>query len=256
MSRTTSEAVLLIAVLSLVQQSWTFCLISCKVQYTLARHGFQPPQSSSELDCPPFYTINHGQTESSCLSGSSCTRVLVPNMQTSAVATATDRCNTGSLIPDNEPAIYPHSTEPQDTVPEDDCSRLRFTGWRRGSLLTAFVVLASLILNICMAVWIHNSAEFLSGIGILFRGECDKVSQYNMWAHIGINAISTLLLSASNYAMQCFAAPTRADIDRAHQVGKWLDIGVPSLRNLRHIPKWKPLLWWMLALSSLPIYLL
>ncbi|KAK5070204.1 hypothetical protein LTR51_007901 [Lithohypha guttulata] len=77
-----------------------------------------------------------------------------------------------------------------------------------------------------------------------------------MWAHIGINAISTLLLSASNYAMQCFAAPTRADIDRAHQVGKWLDIGVPSLRNLRHIPRRKTLLWWMLALSSLPIYLL
>ena len=55
--------------------------------------------------------------------------------------------------------------------------------------------------------------------------------------------------------MQCLCSPSREDIDRAHSVKNWLDIGVPSFRNLRQIPKRRQLLWFGLALSSLPLHL-
>lgn len=34
--------------------------------------------------------------------------------------------------------------------------------------------------------------------------------------HIIINILSTALLAASNYVMQCLSAPTRPDVNEAH----------------------------------------
>jgi hypothetical protein len=56
--------------------------------------------------------------------------------------------------------------------------------------------------------------------------------------------------------VQCVSAPTRVEIDRFHQKGKYLDIGVPSVRNLRAIPWSKVALWWTLGLSSIPLHLM
>ncbi|MCJ1312051.1 hypothetical protein MMC25_005725 [Agyrium rufum] len=56
--------------------------------------------------------------------------------------------------------------------------------------------------------------------------------------------------------MQILTAPTRAEIDEAHTRGRWLDIGVPSVRNLRSISRKRVLLWFGLAFSSLPLHLL
>lgn len=56
--------------------------------------------------------------------------------------------------------------------------------------------------------------------------------------------------------MQCLPSPTRTDINRAHVCGDWVDVGVVSMRNLRRINWRRTVLWWVLALSSLPIHLL
>ncbi|KAI9888350.1 MAG: hypothetical protein M1814_000557 [Vezdaea aestivalis] len=56
--------------------------------------------------------------------------------------------------------------------------------------------------------------------------------------------------------MQKLCAPTRQEVDRAHSEGKWLDIGVLSLRNLNKISKGRILIWTALALSSIPVHLL
>ncbi|KAF6793076.1 hypothetical protein CMUS01_16111 [Colletotrichum musicola] len=56
--------------------------------------------------------------------------------------------------------------------------------------------------------------------------------------------------------MQCLVAPTRAEINNAHQRKKWLDIGIPSVRNILSIRWKKKLLWLLLSLSSLPLHLL
>jgi hypothetical protein len=80
------------------------------------------------------------------------------------------------------------------------------------------------------------------------------VKRLDLWLHLLINLLSTGLLMASNYCMQLQAAPTRADIDRAHARGQWLDIGVPSLRNFGKIGRWRKFTWLLLAFSSLPIH--
>lgn len=56
--------------------------------------------------------------------------------------------------------------------------------------------------------------------------------------------------------MQCLSSPTREDIDRAHSRHIWLDIGVPSIRNLRSIARNRIVLWWFLAFSGIPLHLL
>jgi len=90
----------------------------------------------------------------------------------------------------------------------------------------------------------------------IFRGDCQKASRLNSSIHVLINLLSSLLLSASNLCMQLLAAPTRKEVDQAHQKFVWLDIGIPSLRNVRHIAKKRQAVWWILALSSLPLHFL
>ena len=73
--------------------------------------------------------------------------------------------------------------------------------------------------------------------------------------HILINILSTVLLGASNVAMQCLAAPTRAELDKAHEKGTWMHIGVFGLRNVRFMSWGRILLCVVLALSSVPLHL-
>jgi hypothetical protein len=90
----------------------------------------------------------------------------------------------------------------------------------------------------------------------IYTGDCKRVETTDTWIHLAINALSTLLLSGSNYCMQCLSAPTRAEVDAAHARKKWLDIGVPSIRNLRNIGRKRVFLWWCLGLSSVPLHLI
>jgi len=54
--------------------------------------------------------------------------------------------------------------------------------------------------------------------------------------------------------MQRLAAPTRAEVDDAHAKKKWVDIGIPSIKNLLFIEKERVILWLLLGLSSLPLH--
>lgn len=74
--------------------------------------------------------------------------------------------------------------------------------------------------------------------------------------HILINIMSTVLLTSSNYAMQVLCALTRQEIDRAHGLGQWLEIGLVSLRNLRSIERKRAVLWCLSVVSSAPLHLL
>ena len=130
-----------------------------------------------------------------------------------------------------------------------------FHGWRVGALFAAGLAFVSFLLNVAVASWLGSLGK---GAGLIevYKGSCDKVQQLDIWTHLAINALSTLLLGGSNYCMQCLCAPTRAEVDRAHSREKWLDIGVPSVRNLRRVSRRKTYLWWMLALSSIPLHLM
>lgn len=135
--------------------------------------------------------------------------------------------------------------------------QIAYTGYRAGVLASAGFAAVSLLINIIVLIWIQSHIKFEKGIGRLSKGSsCEETSRLNFWIHLGINVLSSVLLSGSNYCMQCLSAPTRQDVDRAHAQFKDLDIGVPSLRNLRGISWTRVSLWWILCFSSLPLHLM
>jgi hypothetical protein len=54
------------------------------------------------------------------------------------------------------------------------------------------------LLNISLTVWAVTNHELISGISYLYTGSCLEVASMSLWIHLGINAMSTMLLSASN----------------------------------------------------------
>jgi hypothetical protein len=105
-------------------------------------------------------------------------------------------------------------------------------------------------------VWKNPNYEIQGATGTLLQGSCATVRRLNVWVHLLVNVLSTLLLCASNYCMQVLVAPTRTELDRAHSHRQWLHIGVPSLHNLMRIGRVRTLLWTLLLMSSLPLHLL
>ena len=133
-----------------------------------------------------------------------------------------------------------------------------YTGWHTGVLAWAASVVLVLLINIGLTIYAATNPEYKMerGIGTLYSGSCAKSKTIGLWLHLGINVLSTLLLSGSNYTQQCLAAPTRSEIDVAHARRRWMDIGVPSVRNLFRIKAERTLLWIAIGITSVPLHLL
>lgn len=130
-------------------------------------------------------------------------------------------------------------------------------GWKLGSLMSCILVGAVLCFNTASTIYfLRTRPPQHDGIGQISSGECDELLSASTKIHISINAMSTILVAASNYNMQCLTAPTRTEITEAHRRRRYLEIGGQSLRNLAYIPRWKLLLWSALLLSTLPLHLL
>lgn len=141
------------------------------------------------------------------------------------------------------------------TVNKDRKRRLQ--GWRFGVAASAAMTFLVLVVNVVFVVSASVKFPVDGGIGTLIDGDCHSVQQGTLWMHLAINILSTLLLSASNYTMQALCSPTRSEVDAVHARGDWLDIGVPSVRNvLGRIAKRRILVWCILGLSSAPIHLI
>ncbi|KAL3463519.1 hypothetical protein BJX64DRAFT_276406 [Aspergillus heterothallicus] len=123
-----------------------------------------------------------------------------------------------------------------ETDPKEQSPAGRFGGWKGTLLLGSITTVIVFILNLVMVLWAtlhHSDAK-----SVLYSGHCDRVKNISAGVHFLINILSTLLLSASNFAMQCLSAPTREDLDRAHSQ-----------------PKSRSLLWLCLVFSSIPLHL-
>lgn len=132
-----------------------------------------------------------------------------------------------------------------------------FHGWRMGILIGCFM--SSLVLGVNVTVLILGATRypgFKDGFAVPMSGQAEEMSWWSSAIHIGINALSTILLAASNYTMQILSSPTRKDIDKAHAKHQHLDIGVLSLRNLGRIPRRRLLLFILMGMSSIPVHLL
>ena len=112
-----------------------------------------------------------------------------------------------------------------------------------------------LVINLTATIWGVKRFGILDGLGTLQVRDCNSASRLGFWLYLIINELSTLLLGVSNYSMQCLSSLTRSEIDRAYRKCVWLDIGTPSVKNLRRILRSRIGLWWALAISSIPLYL-
>ena len=130
--------------------------------------------------------------------------------------------------------------------------------WHTGVLLCATSAVVVLTINVSLTIYAATNPRYnIEGrTGTLYYGSCEESKTIGLWLHLGINALSTLLLAGSNYTQQCLAAPTRNEVDAAHTKRRWMDIGVPSVRNLFWIKRERVLLWTAIGLTCIPLHLL
>ena len=128
------------------------------------------------------------------------------------------------------------------------------TGWRFGASLSCSMAILVFLINASVMIWASAKHTLVDGTGTLYKGNCAKAKSLNTWVQLAINILSTILLTASNYCMQCLSAPTRQELDVAHAKRKHLEIGVPSFKNLRNINRRRVILWVVLGLSALPLH--
>ncbi|KAH6869549.1 hypothetical protein B0T10DRAFT_523593 [Thelonectria olida] len=152
-----------------------------------------------------------------------------------------------------------HSTDPDDEPRRAPHQSIFSSGWKSGLLFGVSSCLLVFAINLGVTIWSTTLPEGGADENhirrILKEGSCSEIRKYNVALHLAINVFSSILLAASNYCMQCLSAPTRADIGKAHFRGKWMDIGIPSLRNLVDVPRKRAVLWGLLVLSSVPLHL-
>lgn len=142
-------------------------------------------------------------------------------------------------------------------------------GWKTTVGLGFFAATFVFILNLVLLVWTLAAShgfvsDYLSehpgdqakGIRTVYTGNCEAAAAISTWAHLAINILSSLLLAASNSAMQVLVAPSRQEVNEAHAQRRWLDIGVQSWRNLRSITFSRRLIWILLAVTTVPLHLL
>ena len=133
--------------------------------------------------------------------------------------------------------------------------RQRLTGWRFGALCSAIAVTTVAVINIAFAIWLSRAHPSDSGFkGAIFIDRCEAIDSDSLIAHLIINVLGAVLLASSSYCMQCLSAPTSHETRVAHSKGRWLDVGILSVNNLRRISKKRMVLWWVIAATTVPIH--
>lgn len=107
---------------------------------------------------------------------------------------------------------------------------------------------------VCALIATANIGGSVSEYVVFWSGSCSKANTMNLALHLLLNIASTGILASSNFFMQVLASPSRQEVDAAHAKRKWVDIGIPSLRNLRFLSSFKVACWVMFVLTSVPIH--
>jgi len=145
--------------------------------------------------------------------------------------------------------------------PSDNEQTSQSAAWKRSLVAGAPACVMVFLINLSITIWSITLPEgsqngTQTGRRILYEGSCSTSSTLSIVLHLIINIFSSILLGASNYGVQCLSAPTRADVNQAHETQVWLDIGILSFRNLRKVSVKRATLWWLLVFSSVPLHLL
>jgi hypothetical protein len=144
-----------------------------------------------------------------------------------------------------------------NSAKERDCwRRVHLSGWKIGVKACTAITGIVLIANTASTIFVFVNYNFNGGLHVIHEGSCPYAKRLNLLLHLLINILGSILLAASNYCMQGLSAPTRQEVDEAHSKGKWLNVGIPSIRNLRLIDSRRVCLWVLICVSSLPLHLM
>ncbi|KAE9399343.1 hypothetical protein BT96DRAFT_1019516 [Gymnopus androsaceus JB14] len=154
-------------------------------------------------------------------------------------------------LPDTEPFPGSYHWWKKRIIDLHSCAP---TGWHFGAWIATFQASCILLINVIILIYTTIKTGGSSS-GLVFQGDCNKVDRLAIGIHLVINLLSTLLLGASNYVLQSLSAPTRTEVDKAHERESWLDIGLQSIGNLKYTSRWKRLVWILLSAASIPLHL-
>ncbi|KAK2055805.1 hypothetical protein LY76DRAFT_607434 [Colletotrichum caudatum] len=148
---------------------------------------------------------------------------------------------------------------PEVEPAHDRAQTLRVKMAKRSVMLTIQLGIAVFVfvLNLSVLLWLlQNYPVDGRGIGTFAFGKCQDLNFVNGAAHAVLNVLSSLFLASGNYCMQILVAPSRAEIDKARERGRSLEVGVPSIRNLRYIGLDRMLLWLSIGIMSTLLHLI
>lgn len=134
----------------------------------------------------------------------------------------------------------------------------KLSGWRKSAFINTFLISIVFLVLLFWQIILWAKTGNADAYQIIHTGQCadDSVGRLNTVLHLIINVLSSLVLASTNFFMQVLNAPSREELDSAHEKGSWLDIGVPSPRNAFKVSRFKMIMWLLFFLSSVPIHLL
>ncbi|KAH6690325.1 hypothetical protein F5X68DRAFT_69103 [Plectosphaerella plurivora] len=129
--------------------------------------------------------------------------------------------------------------------------RQAIRGWRGGVILNC--IIAGLIVLATVISFVVAIATERSGESRIFQGTCASTQMLSFGLHAAISLICMAILVAANYGFQILTSPTRIEVDMAHDAGRWLDIGLPSFRNMRSIARTRAIVAGVLLTSAVSV---
>ncbi|KAH6985672.1 hypothetical protein BKA56DRAFT_291858 [Ilyonectria sp. MPI-CAGE-AT-0026] len=109
------------------------------------------------------------------------------------------------------------------------------SGWRGGVTLNALLAFLVFVAAIVCLAFAGAKGKISGGGSSVVDGDVSEVRGANWGIHALVNIFAVVLVAAANYVVQILSSPTRCEVDTAHEKLTWVDIGIPSLRNLRLI---------------------
>jgi hypothetical protein len=109
------------------------------------------------------------------------------------------------------------------------------SGWRGGVTLNVLLAFLVFVITIVCVGLAGARGNISAGGSTILKGSDRQVQGASWGVHAVVNVFAIVLIAGTNYILQILSSPTRPEVDSAHERFKWLDIGIPSLRNLRLI---------------------
>jgi hypothetical protein len=111
-------------------------------------------------------------------------------------------------------------------------TRSLMTGWRAGVAANMFLTFLILVASVACLALASAQGHMSTWESLLMEGSSTTVEGIARGILAAVNVFAIILIAGANYVVQILNSPTRAEVDNAHSAFKWLDIGIPSLRNM------------------------